>query len=52
MMHCPSNGDTPIDEVVQLILNRGIHRLPVMPASQLVGILTRRDFRSPVASSQ
>lgn len=33
----------PLEEAVQIILDRGVNRLPVLEEGRLVGILTRND---------
>lgn len=48
--------DTPLSELVDLMLRKGIHRLPVLRGAELVGIITRHDLlklllTSPVASA-
>ena len=47
VMHRPvttvAEDDSSVD-VVQLMLRRGIHRVPVMRGQDLVGIITRHDF--------
>jgi len=53
VMHHPVTTvkeDTPIAEVMQLMLRQGIHRLPVMRDGRLVGIITRHDFLKLIAT--
>ncbi len=42
-------GDTPIEKVVELMLRRGVHRLPVTEDGRLVGVITRHDFLKLIA---
>ncbi|MDA1218616.1 MAG: CBS domain-containing protein [Chloroflexi bacterium] len=52
VMHHPVTTvkeDTPISDVMQLMLNQGIHRLPVMKDGHMVGIITRHDFLKLIA---
>ncbi|HEU0020114.1 MAG TPA: CBS domain-containing protein [Dehalococcoidia bacterium] len=54
VMHHPVttvNEDTPIAEAMRLMLNQGIHRLPVMADGHLVGVITRHDFLKLIANS-
>jgi CBS domain-containing protein len=54
VMHHPVttiNEDAPITDAMQLMLNQGIHRLPVMGEGHLVGIITRHDFLKLIATS-
>ena len=47
VMHRPVSTveeDTSTVEVVRTMLQRSIHRVPVMRGDQLVGIITRHDF--------
>lgn len=53
VMHHPVTtveANTPIAEVMQLMLKLGIHRLPVMEDRHLVGIITRHDFLKLIAT--
>lgn len=54
VMHHPVTTlkeDAPIAEVMQLMLTRGIHRLPIMSGEgSLVGIITRHDFLKLIAN--
>lgn len=43
--------DTPIEEITRLMLNQGIHRIPVVRAHHVVGIITRHDFLKLIASA-
>lgn len=42
--------DTPIAEVAELMLRRGIHHLPVSRDGKLVGIITRHDLLKLMSS--
>lgn len=42
--------ETPVGEVVQLMLSRGVHRVPVMREEHIVGIVTQHDFLKLIAS--
>lgn len=53
VMHHPVTTvkeDTPIEEITQLMLDQGIHRVPVVRDSHVVGIITRHDFLKLIAS--
>lgn len=36
--------DTPVAQVVELMVNQRVNRLPIMRGKQLVGIITRHDL--------
>ncbi|MFH1141895.1 MAG: CBS domain-containing protein, partial [Chloroflexota bacterium] len=42
--------DTPTAQVAETMLNKRIHRLPVMRGQELVGIITRHDLLKLIAS--
>lgn len=42
--------DTSVEEITRLMLNRGIHRVPVLRDSHVVGIITRHDFLKLIAA--
>ena len=42
--------ETSIERVVELMLNRGIHRVPVTEDGKLVGVITRHDFLKLIAA--
>jgi CBS domain-containing protein len=44
--------DTAVAGVVNLMLRKGINRLPVMRGADIVGIITRHDLLKLMASSQ
>ena len=53
VMHHPVttiNDDAPIAEVMQLMLDHNIHRLPIVEGGKLVGIITRHDFLKLIAT--
>ena len=39
-----------IDEIARLMIQRQIHRLPVMDGARVVGIITRHDFLKMITS--
>lgn len=45
-------ADAPIVEIIELMLNRGIHRLPVTEEKRIIGIITRHDFLKLIATPQ
>ncbi len=52
VMHHPVSTvdvETSIQRVVELMLNREIHRVPVTEDGQLVGVITRHDFLKLIA---
>lgn len=42
--------DTPLEQVVQLMESHGVTRFPVMRDNQLVGMVTRTDFMTAIAT--
>ncbi|WP_050402655.1 CBS domain-containing protein [Bradyrhizobium embrapense] len=42
--------DTPLEQVVQLMESHGVTRFPVMRDKKLVGMVTRTDFMTAIAS--
>ena len=42
-------ADAPIAQVTETMLNKHIHRLPVMEGNKLAGIITRHDFLKLIA---
>ena len=54
VMHHPVTTvkeDTPVEEITRLMLNQGIHRVPVLRDSHVVGIITRHDFLKLIAGT-
>lgn len=43
--------DMPVGRVAQLMAAKGIKRIPVMRAEEMVGIISRSDFLCAIAAS-
>lgn len=46
------SADTPVEEVIALFVNRGLHPLPVVTDGRLVGIVGRADILRVLLDSQ
>lgn len=45
-------ADTPIEKIIEQMLNRGIHRMPVTEGKRVIGVITRHDFLKLIAAPQ
>ncbi len=45
-------ADTPVEEVIALFVNRGLHPIPVVTDGRLVGVVGRADILRVLLDSQ